>query len=850
MDLTNSLVVNKTEMVGIVRTELLIAKNLHEIDPSVRFFVLYKYCVKEINVNKLNWLWKAKNLYDSYSAFLSANDNVFNSKITKMQNLYQKLIYKYKRHKRNRIIPRKEFVVHPFKANDVIFSSGLYEEKTKIFGKLRSIVLGIKITNTIFDLAMLHSNVKPGYSYQDFINYIRWIACCSDLIFYGGKTAQNDAEKYFAEKHIAYPAGKAVKWGSDFVQKENLSCNVDEVIKKYNISSPFILAVGAFDFKNNYTVLYRAYAMLAKKFPEGNYPMLVIAGSFDNQKVLYDSFSESLEVKDHVRIIKPTDAELSALYSNCLFTVLPTFYEGWSITLPESFNYGKLCVCSDIAPLKEIAGDLTLYAKPTAPREWVDIISKLYSYPEIVKEFEEKIKKNWKPITWKESSQTIYDELIKLQKEEMVIEIKQEESLEGMSVEPKQEEFSESVPLEEIDTTINRKQAVLYYDLKLLFIYALGGIPKTVYLLARYLYSLRDNVVFFYFTDSDYYEIPPQYIKNLLSDMVLDEAIKCDRKLLCMVNFKKRPCPFTSKDIVLSVGTGFDTNAYKYITKDIHYVQLIYDLTPFTVPQTHADYNINYYNVFFKKASQFAFYMLYGGKTAQKDGERFQKERGYPVVPSTAIKFGSDLISVPATEEKKEKIFTKYGIEDNYLLAVGTIQPRKNYEILYNAYIELLESDVCGSLLPQLVICGVNGWKCDEFVFQIEHDERVKNKIILITPNDEELDVLYQLCQFTLLPSIYEGWSLTLPESLNYQKLCIASYTPSLVEIGENMIEYADPYDPMDWADKISYYVNHPEKVKEKVEGIKKNWHNTTWQECAENVNAIITKLFEEINKR
>ena len=96
------------------------------------------------------------------------------------------------------------------------------------------------------------------------------------------------------------------------------------------------------------------------------------------------------------------------------------------------------------------------------------------------------------------------------------------------------------------------------------------------------------------------------------------------------------------------------------------------------------------------------------------------------------------------------------------------------------------------------------------------------------------------------MPSVYEGWSLTLPESLNYGKFCLASNTPSLVETGEDIIDYANPYDPIEWAEKIKYYCTNKTALKAKEKAIKKKWHNTTWAECAENLNKILHKFMEK----
>ena len=89
---------------------------------------------------------------------------------------------------------------------------------------------------------------------------------------------------------------------------------------------------------------------------------------------------------------------------------------------------------------------------------------------------------------------------------------------------------------------------------------------------------------------------------------------------------------------------------------------------------------------------------------------------------------------------------------------------------------------------------------------------------------------------FTVLASLYEGWSLTLPESLNYGKFCIASDVAPLKEIGGDFIDYANPYNAKEWAEKILYYYRNLDKLEEKNRNIEENWKSITWEECAKNV--------------
>jgi glycosyltransferase involved in cell wall biosynthesis len=108
----------------------------------------------------------------------------------------------------------------------------------------------------------------------------------------------------------------------------------------------------------------------------------------------------------------------------------------------------------------------------------------------------------------------------------------------------------------------------------------------------------------------------------------------------------------------------------------------------------------------------------------------------------------------------------------------------------------------------------------------------MKDRIVMVSPTDEELDVLYRHCRFTLLPSFYEGWSLTLPESLSYGKFCLTADTDPLRETGRDLVEYVDPHDTFAWADRIGHYLSHPREIERYEQRIRAEWKPRSWKDA------------------
>jgi glycosyltransferase involved in cell wall biosynthesis len=240
-------------------------------------------------------------------------------------------------------------------------------------------------------------------------------------------------------------------------------------------------------------------------------------------------------------------------------------------------------------------------------------------------------------------------------------------------------------------------------------------------------------------------------------------------------------------------------------------------------------------------------HIVYGGRTAQRDGLAYQREKGLRSPPSDFLEFGSDLDLkgrpiLPSNND--DELIENLGVVGDFIMTVGTIEPRKNHEVLYKAYLRILERNALNVPL-QIVFVGKKGWKSDDFLETLTGDARVAGKILQLSPNDAELAALYRKCKFTLLPSFYEGWSLTLPESLSYGKFCLVSDSDPLRETGGDLVEYIHPLDTFRWAERIEHYANHPEEVAKWERRIAEGWRPTSWRESAERLVEMLNGVFE-----
>jgi glycosyltransferase involved in cell wall biosynthesis len=122
---------------------------------------------------------------------------------------------------------------------------------------------------------------------------------------------------------------------------------------------------------------------------------------------------------------------------------------------------------------------------------------------------------------------------------------------------------------------------------------------------------------------------------------------------------------------------------------------------------------------------------------------------------------------------------TRLGVEDEFVLFVGTIEPRKNLLTLVRAFEELLRTT---ALRPQLVIVGREGWLNDELFSYIKNSEFRRRVLLTGYVSEEDLVALYSSCRVSIYPSLYEGFGLPTLEAMACGAPVITSRIESIME--------------------------------------------------------------------
>ncbi len=143
-------------------------------------------------------------------------------------------------------------------------------------------------------------------------------------------------------------------------------------------------------------------------------------------------------------------------------------------------------------------------------------------------------------------------------------------------------------------------------------------------------------------------------------------------------------------------------------------------------------------------------------------------------------------------EDELQRVRQTYGINGDYILSVGSIQPRKNLARLLSAYERLRHTRPEGSL-PQLVLVGKRAWLYRKTLKAIE--ELGTSVIATGYVPETDLPALYSGAMFFVYPSFFEGFGLPPLEAMKCGTVVITGDRTSLPEVVGDSGVLVNPFD-------------------------------------------------------
>lgn len=192
----------------------------------------------------------------------------------------------------------------------------------------------------------------------------------------------------------------------------------------------------------------------------------------------------------------------------------------------------------------------------------------------------------------------------------------------------------------------------------------------------------------------------------------------------------------------------------------------------------------------------------------------------------------------PAIETEREKeILSRFGLEkDKYLIAVGTIQPRKNMINLIKAFEKLQDKQI------KFVFVGKSGWLTMEFEETVAMSP-IKDRILVTGYVDEQTKyALLAGAKGNILVGFYEGFGIPPIEGMSVGVAPVVAKTASLPEVVGDLGILVDPYSPDDIARGLQEVLDQKSSsvLKQKFQDRAKGF---SWEKSGKKMLEVLRKL-------
>jgi glycosyltransferase involved in cell wall biosynthesis len=190
----------------------------------------------------------------------------------------------------------------------------------------------------------------------------------------------------------------------------------------------------------------------------------------------------------------------------------------------------------------------------------------------------------------------------------------------------------------------------------------------------------------------------------------------------------------------------------------------------------------------------------------------------------------------PMPREQASATVQRLGLDDEFILYVGTIEPRKNLITLVKAFEDVLRST---TLRPQLVIAGKQGWLNDELFTYIDKANLGDRLCLTGYLGDDELRALYSACRVMVYPALYEGAGLPTLEAMSCGAPVITTNTPAIAEmVGDNARLFA-PTDARALAQHLVELLKNPDARESLSRAGLQHAAQFTWERAARETLAV-----------
>lgn len=264
-------------------------------------------------------------------------------------------------------------------------------------------------------------------------------------------------------------------------------------------------------------------------------------------------------------------------------------------------------------------------------------------------------------------------------------------------------------------------------------------------------------------------------------------------------------------------------------------VVTIHDLGYLTYPEMHSDRQRRMLDLSTRWSARVARHIIVPSAATKSDLVRAYGIEGQKI---TVVHHGVSARFGAVTPAIVHDVRQRLELNGPYVLSVGTIQPRKNLEVLGEAMALLRDrGHYC-----TLVIAGKRGWMADRVLDRLYAFGLGDRLRIVDYVSDHDLPALYTGTACYVQPSLFEGFGLPVVEAMSSAVPVLVSSTSCLPEIAGDGADVFDPIDAEQLCSAIYDIVSSPQRTRAMASRALMRSRSFSWHRAAEQAASVLLK--------
>jgi glycosyltransferase involved in cell wall biosynthesis len=271
--------------------------------------------------------------------------------------------------------------------------------------------------------------------------------------------------------------------------------------------------------------------------------------------------------------------------------------------------------------------------------------------------------------------------------------------------------------------------------------------------------------------------------------------------------------------------------------KTIKTVITVHDLVSYLFPANHNAKAVIIERLTLKRALKRANSVFVVSENTKKDLlKKFKYPENRIFITHCAA---SDFFKTQIEQKEIEKFRAKMKYPEKFILAVGTLEPRKNFSTLIRSFstIKKWYPDY------KLIIVGKKGWKFRQIEETLKKYKLENDVLFPGYLKDSELKNTYKLATVFVFPSLYEGFGIPPLEAMASGCPVVCSNVASMPEVVGEAGFLVDPNNPYQFADAVSSLIENEQVRSSMIERGYRQTEKFNWKVSAEKVLEVFNNI-------